>query len=224
MHKLSFLTTITLSGLLALGGCHMNISDSGSGLDDEWDDDWDTSGGTCGGGTPGAGEWGDSCDEDADCASGLTCDDYVGTCVPAPCDPQPCDADTDCTTGFYCDQEVGECVPAGICATDEDCGEGYVCDEPQSTCVPADVCATDEDCGEGFVCDEAESICVVDDTPPPTCVDMKTEVDCVAFGGCEPVYAGVDCSCGQDCECTGGEPGCVCASFEFFKCEEVPAQ
>jgi Cys-rich repeat protein len=196
MHKLSFLTTLTLGGLLVLGGCHMNISDSG--VDDEWDDDWDIGDGTCGGGSPGAGEWGESCDENADCAPGLTCDENIGSCVPAPCEPQPCTADTDCSSGFFCDEGLGECVPAGLCATDEDCGEGYVCDEPQSTCVP-------------------------DETPPPTCGDMQTEIDCVQFGGCEPVYAGVDCSCGQDCECTGGEPGCVCASFEFFKCEAVAA-
>ena len=202
MHKLSFLANVTLAGtlggLLALGGCHLNISEGGSGLDDEWDDDWDTGGGICGGGTPGAGEWGDSCAENADCAPGLTCDDAGGTCVPAPCAPQPCTTDTDCSAGFYCNEESGECVTGGVCSTDADCAEGFVCDEPQNSCVPAQ-------------------------TPPPTCADMQTEVECVEFGGCEPIYAGVDCSCGPDCECTGGEPGCVCESFEFFKCEEVPA-
>jgi hypothetical protein len=35
------------------------------------------------------------------------------------------------------------------------------------------------------------------------------------------VYAGVSCSCGPDCHCVGGEAGCICESFEFFRCEPV---
>jgi hypothetical protein len=56
---------------------------------------------------------------------------------------------------------------------------------------------------------------------PPTCADWTTELECVAQTGCEPVYAGVDCSCGADCACVGGEPNCVCSSFEFFECRET---
>jgi len=196
MHKLTFLATLTLGGLLALGGCHMNISEGGSGWDDEWDDDWDDGGGICGGGTSGGGDWGDSCVVDSDCDEGLTCDEQAGECVPAPCTPQPCTTDDDCGDGFTCDEDASECVPTGVCTVDEDCDEGYVCDVEQSTCVPYE-------------------------PPPPTCADQQTETECIDFGGCEPVYAGVDCSCGPDCECTGGEPGCVCASFEFFKCEDA---
>ena len=54
-----------------------------------------------------------------------------------------------------------------------------------------------------------------------TCADQQTEAACVVFGDCEPIYAGVDCSCGPDCACMGGEPGCVCASFEFFACQST---
>lgn len=58
-------------------------------------------------------------------------------------------------------------------------------------------------------------------TTLPTCADIATEAECVAQTGCEPVYAGIDCSCGPDCACVGGEPNCVCVSFEFFECRET---
>lgn len=79
-------------------------------------------------------------------------------------------------------------------------------------------CASDAECGAGFVCDASSAACVP--APAPTCADWETESDCSAQSGCTPVYAGVDCSCGPDCVCVGGEPGCICAAFEFFACTE----
>ncbi len=51
------------------------------------------------------------------------------------------------------------------------------------------------------------------------CEDLDEESSCSARSDCEPVYAGVDCSCGPDCTCIGGTPGCICESFEFHACE-----
>lgn len=70
---------------------------------------------------------------------------------------------------------------------------------------------------DGFNCDMARSTC--GPAPEPTCAELETELECVGRGDCVPIYAGVGCSCGVDCTCKGGEPGCVCQSFEFFRCD-----
>jgi hypothetical protein len=83
-------------------------------------------------------------------------------------------------------------------------------------------CASDSECESGFVCDPSSGACVPE--PAPTCSDWQSESECSAQSGCTPVYAGVDCSCGPDCVCVGGEPGCICAAFEFFACTEDTAR
>jgi len=54
-----------------------------------------------------------------------------------------------------------------------------------------------------------------------TCGELETELACTHRSDCTPIYGGTNCSCGQDCECQGGEPGCICESFEFFVCRAV---
>ncbi len=188
-------------------GCHWNIADGGSGCDD----------GRVGAGATGGGHGGPvACRAHADCAPGSYCDG--GACTPS----DACDADLACPEGFLCDADRATCVPAPApipCAADADCAAGSLC--TAGVCAPADACSTDADCGDGVTCDEALGLCVAGEDPPPACADLATEDDCVGRADCQPVYAGVDCSCGADCTCTGGEPGCVCASFEFFKCEPV---
>ncbi len=151
-----------------------------------------------GGWADGEGQWGDACTADEECAEGLLCDSLFTVCWPDDGTP-PCSNNSDCPVGNYCDPQVGGCVEGGVCSEDDQCGEGLTCDEPLNSCVPGE-------------------------DPPPVCAELDNETDCSGRGDCEPVYAGVNCSCGADCTCTGGEAGCVCESFEYFKCDDVAAE
>jgi hypothetical protein len=83
--------------------------------------------------------------------------------------------------------------------------------------VPPRICDEESDCEPGFNCDLEQQQCLPADEE--TCAELKTEAACTHRSDCTPIYAGTNCSCGQDCECKGGEPGCVCESFAFFVCE-----
>ena len=78
-------------------------------------------------------------------------------------------------------------------------------------------CARERDCAPGYNCDAQAGQC----TPAEqeTCGELESERACTNRTDCVPVYGGTNCSCGQDCECKGGEPGCVCESFQFFVCQ-----
>jgi len=80
-------------------------------------------------------------------------------------------------------------------------------------------CAEERDCPRGFNCDYESKECVAADAE--TCPELTTESACDNRKDCMSVYAGINCSCGANCECVGGEPGCVCQSFEFFTCEAL---
>ena len=77
-------------------------------------------------------------------------------------------------------------------------------------------CDQESDCDPGFNCDLEAQQCLPSDEE--TCGELKSEAACTHRSDCTPIYGGINCSCGQDCECEGGEPGCVCESFEFFVC------
>ncbi|MGE0323838.1 MAG: hypothetical protein AB7K71_09540 [Polyangiaceae bacterium] len=79
-------------------------------------------------------------------------------------------------------------------------------------------CENESDCDPGFNCDYDVGLCSPADAE--TCEELS-EDGCGARTDCEVIYAGVDCSCGAGCECQGGEPGCVCDSFEFFRCQAL---
>lgn len=172
-------------------GCHIR----GDGwLGDDWEED-------CGyaesvsvsagaGGYIGPGDEGAPCSTSGDCNEGLVCDPVAQYCVT----PSPCAANADCSLGCYCDPQTGLCAPSSVCAADPECGDGFTCDEALASCVPGE-------------------------DPPPACQELASEAACSARSDCRPVYAGVDCSCGAGCECKAGEAGCVCKSFEFFRCE-----
>lgn len=109
-------------------------------------------------------------------------------------DAAGCKAHADCGAGFFCLFGSGQCTTAAACAAESDCLAGFNCDVHTKSCLPAAY----ETCGE-----------------------LESEAACVGRADCAPSYAGVDCGCGPDCKCVGGEPGCVCAGFEFFRCEQV---
>ena len=77
-------------------------------------------------------------------------------------------------------------------------------------------CEKERDCAPGFNCNYDVNQC--EPAELETCGELDLEADCAARTDCVPVYGGTNCSCGQDCECEGGEPGCICESFEFFVC------
>lgn len=80
-------------------------------------------------------------------------------------------------------------------------------------------CVEERDCPRGFNCDYERKQCVAADAE--TCPELSTESVCDNRNDCMSIYAGLNCSCGANCECVGGEPGCVCQSFEFFACEPL---
>jgi hypothetical protein len=84
------------------------------------------------------------------------------------------------------------------------------------TPVPS-TCEEERDCDAGFNCDLEAHECVASDAE--TCPELESEAACSNRRDCVPVYGGINCSCGQDCECKGGEPGCICESFDFFACQ-----
>jgi hypothetical protein len=80
-------------------------------------------------------------------------------------------------------------------------------------------CAAETDCPRGFNCDYERGECTPADAE--TCGELSTEEACDNRNDCMTVYAGTNCSCGPECACIGGEPGCVCESFAFFACENA---
>jgi hypothetical protein len=82
---------------------------------------------------------------------------------------------------------------------------------------PPLACEKERDCLPGYNCDFGTNECVP--AAEETCAELETELSCSHRSDCVPIYGGTNCSCGQDCECKGGEPGCVCESFQFFVCQ-----
>lgn len=80
---------------------------------------------------------------------------------------------------------------------------------------PPTPCEAETDCEPGFNCDFDAGVCAPADAE--TCGELS-ESACTERADCTPIYAGTNCSCGADCECMGGEPGCICESFQFFMC------
>lgn len=78
-------------------------------------------------------------------------------------------------------------------------------------------CDDEHDCAPGYNCNFETAQC--EPAAEETCGELTTEAACSHRTDCTPVYAGINCSCGQDCACKGGEPGCVCESFDFFVCQ-----
>lgn len=109
--------------------------------------------------------------------------------------------------------------PPPTCASDAQCATGQYCDLTAGACRQGTPCAGESDCAAGENCDAARALCLP--SSEPTCGELGSEAECGARSDCKPIYAGIECSCGADCTCQGGEPGCVCQSFEFFRCADA---
>lgn len=92
-------------------------------------------------------------------------------------------------------------------------------DPPEPPEPPRVPCEAERDCEPGFNCDLEAQSCLPADAE--TCAELLDAESCTTRADCTPIYAGVNCSCGADCECVGGEPGCICESFRFFACQPV---
>jgi hypothetical protein len=94
--------------------------------------------------------------------------------------------------------------------------DGGSANDPPVTPEPT-ACQQERDCAPGYNCNPDVHECQPADEE--TCAELATEAACTHRSDCTPVYGGTNCSCGQDCECHGGEPGCVCETFQFFVCQ-----
>jgi hypothetical protein len=99
--------------------------------------------------------------------------------------------------------------------------EGGTPGEPEPMEPPPTACEAERDCDAGYNCDLEAGVCAPADAE--TCGELVTEQECSSRTDCTPIYGGTNCSCGADCECMGGEPGCICESFEFFVCRPAEA-
>jgi Cys-rich repeat protein len=166
------------------------------------------------------GDLGAECLEDSDCAAGLTCDVYTGTCGGN--GGAECAVDSDCATGFVCDPYTLTCVPGGSdpngtpCVSDGTCASGSCC-PPEGICKPAAnvsaACATDDDCCGTDIC--SGSVCFSCANPGQFCFnDSECCSGACSSGGsgqgvcldyplnCDPLYdptCGVTCSTVADC-------------------------
>jgi hypothetical protein len=179
--------------MTSVAGCHIKYAEDGW-----WDED---------------GHW-DDCGGDYTVSVGAG-----GATIQDGGEGSPCASSLDCKDGYSCYQTGGYCTAPSPCTTNADCPVGCYCEPSALLCVESSVCASDAECGAGLTCDESLQSCVPGEDPPPACDALKTEAECSERADCTPVYAGVDCTCGAGCECQAGQPGCVCASFEFFRCE-----
>ena len=112
------------------------------------------------------------------------------------------------------DTSSGGSQPGSAGATDS--GEAGA---PTPPVVPPKACANERDCEPGYNCAAETHECLP--ATEETCGELDTELACTHRSDCTPIYGGTNCSCGKDCECHGGEPGCVCENFQFFVCQEA---
>jgi hypothetical protein len=120
-------------------------------------------------------------------------DAAVATSERTKAEPQ-CRSNDDCQATSYCDKDSSECVDGVACQDEASCEAGYNCDLKRFVCTPTD---------------------------NELCSELKNEASCAERDDCVVTYAGVNCSCGADCTCMGGEAGCVCERFEFHACTDV---
>jgi hypothetical protein len=131
---------------------------------------------------------------------------------------------------FETGHRAGSSSKAGTAPQDDDDGPGGVtgaggtnrggaAGAPETMLPPATPCQKERDCDAGFNCNYDALEC--EPSEVETCAEMESEEECAVRNDCIPVYGGVNCSCGADCECQGGEPGCICETFDYLVCQAV---
>lgn len=78
-----------------------------------------------------------------------------------------CEEDADCAAGLTCDVQAGLCVGEGICFSDRDCPAGEVCNRRISLCTePPPACTSDNECLTDERCDLRTGRCLLRDCQP----------------------------------------------------------
>jgi Cys-rich repeat protein len=191
------------------------------------------------------GDLGAECLEDSDCAAGLTCDMYTGTCGGN--GGAECAVDSDCATGFVCDPYTLTCVPVGTdpngtpCVSDGTCASGSCC-PPEGVCKPpanvSAACVVDDDCCGTDICQG--SVCFSCANPGQFCFN---DSECCSGtcnhpgGATQGICADYDTTCGtatcahQECMdtvCDAGTSTCTyvptsngidCGTSGFATCQ-----
>jgi hypothetical protein len=176
--------------LLGLVACNVERYDDCDGDSFDYGDDFGGSF-SYGGSTPKAGH---ASTDGGRSSDGGTASSHAGTGNSATAGNTNSNGGTDSGSAGAVDtgQAGTAVVPPKSCAKERDCEPGYNCAADTHECLPA----AEETCGE-----------------------LETELACTHRSDCTPIYGGTNCSCGKDCECHGGEPGCVCETFQFFVCQ-----
>ena len=142
---------------------------------------------------------------------------------------EDCDWSDECSEHHHDSGGGGNNASGGVGATGNESGGGGNSSDRAGTGnsagrgngpkpVPT-TCAKESDCERGSNCDYERKECVP--AGAETCAELSSERDCDNRNDCVSIYAGTDCSCGPECTCIGGEPGCVCQSFAFFSCDPL---
>ncbi len=148
-----------------------------------------------------------SCQEDANCPKGETCQKNL--CSPPGTDPgtaQECTTKADCGHGKTC--SAGKCEACGgnagpcPCTTNADCSGGLTCVAGACT-APQNACKYSSECGDGKVCAEGQCLASCEAAP---CSDGFT----CEKGVCKPPVTGGPTGCSGDAQCTDpAAPKCV---------------
>ncbi|HWO18120.1 MAG TPA: hypothetical protein VNO30_05070 [Kofleriaceae bacterium] len=180
-------------------------------------------------------------DDDSYCAA----DGYYvrGEWVSAQCPGggNACLSNKDCAAGCFCDEVKGTCDEGGFCSQQDECAPDMECDEARSSCVPvvascAGAIATS--CTNGAPRCPAGSVPLIKDgcyydrngdgqfdcqaiddcNAPPTCQAYQYAADCSA-ASCTTITRGENCRAQNGATCQDGQPGCVCQTYTFARCE-----
>jgi hypothetical protein len=187
------------------------------------------------------GDAGAECVEDLDCAAGLICDPYTGTCAGEL--GAPCTSDADCVSGV-CDVYTGICVagnlPNGaVCADSAQCESGSCC-PPEGVCKPpanqSAACVVDDDCCGTDIC--SGGVCFSCANPYQYCGSGHDCCSGVCNGSLLGICGDYDTTCGtttcphvecMDTVCDAGTSTCgyvptsnglTCGTSGFATCQE----
>jgi len=120
-----------------------------------------------------------------------------------------------CSAGDHCEVECPPCNSAGCicgptCVPDDqgpgDCYSPVTCNSAPPQCPSGTLPGVADGCWSGYCIPTAQC-----EAAP--CAALATEAACTARADCEPVYAGMNCTCDAN--------GCTCTSETFSSCESA---